>query len=243
MVVGVGSKLARGVAISTVALGSAHGCASEPDLAPGVQGPTDSRYGLVYELDRYMPGLDAMVHIVKTPRHAYAILPDGRRVGLAHLRKMNREEHRRRYGALPRGLYQDLRGADPSSRHRTVAYFDISEVGHDVLDAVFSTDTFASASARLELEHFIEERGAVLAGELALRGVSVVELGAKIPAIFSEASAEALLELATDPRILRIGLVDGLEGEERQVQEECNGNGDKLEQGTCDHEPQRHPRD
>ncbi len=199
--------------------------------------PTDSRYGLVYELDRYMPGLDAMVHIVKTPQHAFAILPDARRVGLAELRKMNRDAYRSRYGALPRYLYEELRAADPSSRHRTVTYFDISEVGHEVLDALFSTDTFASASARVELERFIYERGTALAGELALRGASVVKLGTKIPAIFSEASAETLLAVATDPRIRRMSLVDGLDAVERQPQEECNGNGDKLEQSTCDHDP------
>ncbi len=232
---GVGSKLARGIVISSIALGGAHGCASEPGPAPSVRRSTDSRYGLVYEFDRYLPGLDAMVHVVKTPQHAFAILPDGRRVGLAQLRKMNRDAYRSRYGALPRKLHDELRAADPASRHRTVAYFDISEVGHDVLDALFSTDTVASASARLELGRFIEERGAALPGELSLRGGSVSKVGSKIPAIFSETTAEELLELAADRRILRIGLVEGLEAEERQ--EQCNGYGDKPDNFECDHDP------
>lgn len=224
-----------GRGVSLVATAALHGCAAEPEHARPLAQPTDSRYGVVYEADRYLPGLDAMVHIVKTPEHAYAVLPDGRRVGLAQLRELHRYEYRRRYGALPRALHDKLQQADPSSTHRTVAYFDISELGEDVFDALFSMDTFASATARLDLERFIDERGAELAGELALRGVTVTKLGRKIPAIFAEASAETLLELAMDPRIKRLALADGLVAEERQ--EPCNGGDDKLEQETCDHDP------
>ena len=182
-----------------------------------------------------MPGFDATVHIVKTPQQAFAVLPDGRHVGLARLRTLNHEEYHRKYGALQRSLYDELSDADPASRLRTVAYFDIAELGDDVFDALFSNDTVASASARLELERFIAERGGELAAELALRGVTVTKLGRKIPAIFSEASAATLLEVARDPRIKRVGLVDGLVAEERQ--EKCNDGGNKLEQGTCAHDP------
>ena len=177
--------------------------------------------------ERYVPALDDLVQIVKSPSGAYAIRADGRRLSLPALREATRAAHRARSGALVPGFHEHLRALPADEVVKAALYFEPDLPWRELAPRLYATTPDVAEAARAELIEAITEQGAELADRLRARGLIVTAVGRRMPVVLARGPASTMLDLREE-RQLRM-----VTGAEPQVPElRCNGGADKRD-GVC----------
>jgi hypothetical protein len=181
------------------------------------------RHDVVYERSKNYPGLGVSARIVKGPGVAVGILPDGRRVGLADLKRADALAARQRYNAVVPGFHRTLRDAAPDERFVATVMFRPALDWRNLPPRLFAKDVAEVAAARRELEASIAVSTAELAESLGSSGAEILGATDRMPLLRIRSSAAHLLAMGSDRRISRI-----FDGRPLEPETRCNGGPSKL---------------
>lgn len=178
-------------------------CGDDAGPSPG---EAEDRH-LVHEVTQWMPGLGETVTIRKTPLAVEVLRADGTRLPYGDLLDRDAAAHRSQHGALTVELDQRARSAPPGEEIPVVLYANFPALR--ALERDMPDEARAQPVSQL-LAHELEELAASL-GELGFRETYRAIYA---PYLLGTFTAESLLAVASDPRILFIHPDDPVEGEE-----------------------------